>query len=436
MMNSACSMITDMITKTSLTLAGLLLVGLLVVVPARAEFTALTGAVVHPVSAAPIENGIVLIRNGQIEAVGADLDIPDDAELIELDGLHLYPGFVHPGTQLGLTEISSVAGTVDTAEMGSINAALRVESSVNHDSELLPAAIAGGVLSAHIVPGGGLIRGSSAILRLDGWTWEEMVIHSPTAMHLLFPPGAVSDDDNEDLALINETLDQAQHWHAAEQAAGRGEASRPARNDQLRALGPLLEGEMPLVIHANGIDVIEAALDWAEERGFDNLILVANADVQFAAERLAEADVAVILRAVHAMPVRRWESYDMAFVAARALHEAGVRFAISDSGSGMDVANARNLPFHAGTAAAHGLDPNAALKSVTLWPAEILGVGDSLGSIEPGKQATLFASTGDPLEPMTQIRHAWIDGIEYDLMRDRGRRLHQRYQQRLQTTAQ
>ncbi|MFW5815594.1 MAG: amidohydrolase family protein, partial [Wenzhouxiangella sp.] len=265
------------------------------------------------------------------------------------------------------------------------------------------------------------------------WSWEEMIVQSPTAMHLAFPSGAASDEDNEDLALINETLEKARHWHAAEAAAARDEARRPARNDQLQALGPLLSGEVPLMIHANGISVIEAALDWAEEQEFDRLILSANADVQYAAERLAAAGIPVILRGVYNMPVRRWEAYDMAYVAAARLHEAGVRFAIGDSGGGMDVANARNLPFHAGSAAAHGLPKDAALKSVTLWPAEILGVAERLGSIEPGKQASLFAATGDPLEPMTQIRRVWIDGSEYDLMRDRHQRLYQRYRQRQAT---
>ncbi len=428
MTNTACSMITE---RTVLILAAAtLLLGLQFSPPARAGLTALVGATVHPVSSEAMENGVVLIENGRIRAVGVELDIPDDAHVVELDGLHLYPGFVHPGTQLGLTEISSVAGTVDTAEMGSINAAVRVEVAVNHDSELLPTTIAGGVLYAHVVPAGGLIRGTSAVLRLDGWSWEEMVVQSPVAMHLAFPPGAASDEDNEDLALIDETLEQARHWHSAEQAAARGEAARPPRNDTLQALGPLLAGDVPLMIHANGIDVIEAALDWAERQRFEKLILVANADVQYAAERLAASDTAVILRGIYNMPVRRWEPYDMAFVAAARLHEAGVQFAISDSGGGMDVANARNLPFHAGSAAAHGLAGDAALKSVTLWPAEILGLDDRLGSIEPGKQASLFASTGDPLEPMTSIRHVWIDGQEYDLTRDRGRRLYERYRAR------
>lgn len=421
-----------MITK-SLVANSLVALGLFVALAAgnvRAETLALTGATVHPVSSESIADAVVLIRGGLIEALGADLDIPADAEVVDLTGLHLYPGFVHPATQLGLTEISSVAGTVDSAEMGNINAAVRVEVAVNHDSELLPTSIAGGILSAHVIPAGGLIRGSSAVLRLDGWSWEEMVIDSPSGLHVAFPAGAASDEDSEDLKLIDQVLDQARHYHAAVAAAAANRSPRPPRNDQLEALGPLLAGDVPLMLIANGHDVIAAALDWAERQEFERVILVANSDVQFLADRLAADDIPVILLNPYGLPIRRWEPYDRSFLAAATLHEAGVRFAIGDSAGGMAVANARNLPFQAGTSAAHGLPRDAALKSVTLWPAEILGVGDRLGSIEPGKHATLFAATGDPLEPMTQIRHVWIDGQAYDLQRDRSRRLYERYRAR------
>jgi imidazolonepropionase-like amidohydrolase len=423
MMNTVSSMRTE--SLLTLGLCALLLAG-----SVKAELTALVGATVHPVSAESIEAGIVLIRDGRIEAIGAELEIPSEARIVDLEGLHLYPGFVHPGTQLGITEIASVAGTVDTAEMGNINAALRAEVAINHDSELLPTSIAGGILAAHIVPGGGLIRGTSAVINLDGWSWEEMVLESPVGMHLLFPPAAVDDEDNEDLKLIENTLDQARHWHRAHQAATNGQGRRPAHNDQLHALGPLLAGDMPLMLHANRDDVMLKALDWAESQGFEKIVLFANPDVQYIAERLAADGIPVVLRNVYSMPSRRWEAYDMAYVAPARLAEAGVKFAISDSGGGMSVANARNLPFQAGSAAAHGLDRDAALKSVTLWPAQILGIDDRLGSLEPGKNATLFAATGDPLEVMTHIQRVWIDGVEYDLQRDRSRRLYQRYQER------
>jgi len=397
---------------------------------AWADVLVLTGATVHPVSSEPLENATVIIEDGQISAIGTDLQWSDDAEVVNLEGLHLYPGFVHPATQLGLSEISSVAGTIDTSEMGSINAALRAEVAINHDSYILPVTIAGGVLSAHIMPNGGLIQGTSAVVNLDGWSWEEMVIRSPVGMHIDFPTAAVDDENNGDLKTIERVLDQARHHHRAMQAAAQGDAPEPARNNQLEALAPLLNGEQTLYLRANRYDVMEKALDWAADQGFENVVLMANPDVQYIAERLASDDIPVILRNVYAMPTRRWESYDMAFVAPARLAEAGVRFAIADTGGGRDIANARNLPFQAGTAAAHGLDKSDALKAVTLWPAEILGVGDQLGSIEVGKRASLFAATGDALEPMTRIERVWIEGDEYDLSRDHGRSLYPRYRER------
>lgn len=425
MMNSAYSMTTERSMIKPLLCAALL--SLLCVAPAMAEtrWVALTNATVHPVSGPSLEQATVLIEGDRIAAVGQDIELPDGAEVVDLTGLHLYPGFVHPATQLGLTEISSVSGTVDTAEMGQINAATRVEVAVNHDSELLLTSIAGGVLSAHIVPGGGLIRGSSAVMNLYGWIWEDMVIHAPAGQHIAFPPGAVNDADNEDLKRIESVLDQARHWHQAE-ASGQ----RPARNDQLQALGPLLRGEVPLMLHANRADRMTAALDWAQGQGFERIILVATPDVQYIAQRLAQDKIDVIVQDVYALPTRRHEAYDMSFVAPARLAEAGVRFAIADAGSGMDVSNARNLPFQAGSAAAHGLSRDDALKSVTLWPAEILGVGDQLGSIEVGKRAHLVATNGDPLEPSTRIAQVWMDGQAIDLGRERGRRLYQRYRDR------
>lgn len=390
---------------------------------------ALVGATVHPVDAESIDNGIVLIRGSRIAAVGTEIEIPADAELIQLEGRHVYPGFVHPLSTLGLIEISSVAGTVDTSEMGAINAALRVEVAFNHDSALLPVNVAGGILASHTAPAGGMIRGSSAVMTMDGWSWEDMVIKAPAGMHIEFPAGAEEDEDNEDLVRIEEALDAARRWRAAQDAFDDGAGPRPDRNDQLEALQPMLDGEVPLFLHANKHDTMTAALDWAQEQELAPVILVGGPDLQYVAERLAREGIPAILNGVYTMPTRRWEPYDMAYAAAARLHEAGVRFAIGDGGR--DATNARNLPFHAGSAAAFGLPRDAALKSVTLWPAEILGVADELGSLTPGKRASLIVTSGDPLEPMTRIERVWIDGQEYDLQRNRHLRLYQRYRDRI-----
>jgi len=400
-----------------------------------APVTALTGATVHPVSAEPIEDGVVLMQGRDILAVGSGLDIPDDAEVIALDGKHVYPGFVHPLSSLGLTEIGSVAGTVDTTEMGAINAALRAEVAFNHDSALLPVNIAGGILTTHAAPAGGLIRGNSAVMRMDGWSWEDMVIKAPAAMHINFPSGAAAEGENDDLRQIERMLDAARRWQQAWNAFEAGDAPRPAMNDQLKALAPLVNGDLPLFLYVGKQTEIEAALDWIEDREFGRVVLVGGPDLQYVAERLATDGVPVILNGVYTMPTRRWEPYDMAYAAAARLHEAGVQFAIGDGGGGFSATNARNLPFHAGSSAAFGLPRDAALKSVTLWPAEILGVGNELGSLEPGKRATLMVTNGDPLEVMNRIERVWIDGDEYDLGRSKHRQLYERYKERIQQSA-
>ena len=418
-------------------LTAILLAIAFVAVSAQADSAvlALSGATVHPVDGETIENGIVLIEGRNISAVGADVEIPADATVIDLQGSHVYPGFVHPLSALGLTEISSVAGTVDNTEMGAINAALRVEVAFNHDSALLPVSIAGGILTTHSVPSGGLIRGRSAVMNMDGWSWEDMTIRAPAGMHIDFPAGAAGDSDNDDLKKIESVLDAARNWRKAMQAFEAGNAPRPARNDQLEALRPLLAGELPLFLHASKEAGINAALDWAEEQEFERVIIVGGPDLQYVADRLAADNVPVILNGVYTMPTRRWEAYDMAYQAAGKLFEAGVKFAIGDGGGGFNATNARNLPFHAGSAAAFGLPKDAALKSVTLWPAEILGIDDQLGSLAPGKRASLIVTSGDPLEVMTKIERVWIDGEEYDLGRSKHRQLYERYKGRIQAEA-
>ena len=411
------------------TTVALLLV-LLLAAPVQAETVAYVGATIHPVSGEAIEDGVLLVRDGRIEAIGSDVDVPGEARTEDLSGLHLYPGLIHAGTVLGLTEIGSVAGTQDTTEMGQINAAIRAEVAVNHDSMLFAPNVAGGLLTAHVVPQGGMIRGTSAAISLSGWNWEEMTLAAPVGMHVAFPRSAAENDDDDDLRLINEVLDQARSWSRAMTAWSDGAAPRPAHNDQFAALEPVLEGEVPVFLHTHGERDMHAALDWAERQGLEEIVLVGGPDLQHLASRLAQGDIPAILNGVHTMPARGWEPYDAAYVAGAKLAEAGVRFAITDGGSAFTAGNARHITFQAGMAAAFGLDREAALKSVTLWPAEIIGLGDELGSLEAGKRATFFAATGDALEVTTQVQRAWIDGEEYDLSRDRQRQLYERYRGR------
>lgn len=402
---------------------------------AAAEPVAYVGATLHPVASAPVGEGTLLVEDGRITQLGADVTVPDNARVVDLAGRHIYPGLVHAGTVLGLTEIGSVEGTDDTTETGRINAAIRAEVAINHDSMLFAPNVSGGLLTAHVVPRGGLIRGSSAVISLAGWNFEDMTLHAPAAMHIRFPDGAVDDGEDEDLALIEEVLDQARAWNRAMTAHREAGAPRPAPNDQFEALVPLLDGDMRLFLYAGEEPALRAALDWAAGQEFDDLVLVGGPDLQHLAGRLAEDDVPVVLTGAHAMPERRWEPYDAAYVAAARLAEAGVRFAMTDGGSAFAAGNARHIPFQAGMAAAFGLSTEDALKSVTQWPAQIIGVGEELGTLEVGKRATFFVTDGSPLEATTSVHGAWIDGERYDFSRDRQRRLYERYRNRPRAAA-
>ena len=396
--------------------------------PAAEAATALTGATVHPVSGPAVEGGVVIVEDGKVTAVGGpQTAIPAGAEVVDLAGKHLYPGFIQPTSTLGLIEINSVRGTDDRTELAGVNAHHRAEVAFNADSLHLPVAVSGGVLTAHVVPGGGSFSGTSAVMRLEGWNWEQMAMAAPAGMNLHFP-GASADDEedgasNRGLSAINDTLDDARAYAKARQAGASGLDVDP----RLEALQPLLDGEMRLFLHAGEKRQIEQALDWAAEQGFEDVVLVTGSDAAHLAERLASDQVEVILNRVLAEPDRRWEPYDSAFTAPARLQEAGVRFAI---GNGGDASDARNLPFQAAMAAAFGLTPEQALRSVTLSAAEILGVADRLGSIDEGKEATLIVTDGDPLEIRTRIERAWIRGQEVDLSEDHQRRLYDKYRQR------
>jgi imidazolonepropionase-like amidohydrolase len=413
--------------------------GLLLAVPLSAQDDAaekvlvLRGATVHPVSGPPIPNGTVVVRGNKIEAVGAGLDIPAGAEQIDLAGKHLFPGFVHAGTQLGLVEIESVRGTEDTTDVGNFNPDHRAEIAFHADSLLLPATRAGGVVAAHVMMQGSLFVGTSAVMRLQGWNYEDMTIASPVGQHLYFPapppPGEGEGKEeakkkrDEALKSVNDALADAHAYKAAKAAKMRGLDVNP----KLEAMIPLLEGQQPLYIHADNKAQIEAALDWAKEKEFKKLVLVAGQDAQLLTERLKAENISVILTGALALPERKADPYDGAFTAAAKLNEAGVPFCMADRGTPM---LSRNLPFNAGMAAAFGLPKEVALRSVTLSAAEILGVADRLGSLEAGKEASFFVSDGDPLEITTHIERVWINGQEVDLENDHQRRLWHRYESR------
>jgi imidazolonepropionase-like amidohydrolase len=395
----------------------------------------LTGGTVHTVSHGSWP-GEVLFDNGRIVEVAARVSRPEGVEVIEIDGRHVYPGFISADTVMGLVEISAVRATRDMDEVGGITPEVQAEVAVNPDSEIIPVTRETGVLTVLSAPRGGLLAGSSAVLSLDGWTWEDMTVRAPAGMHVNWPrmtqaggfgnpPQASLDESSAaSIAELEQAFEDARIYFAAQ------EAGSTTRTDQRwEAMRPVIAGDVPLFVHADTQTQIKAALAFTRAQGV-RMVLVGGDDAWRVAGLLAEAGVAVVTD-VFDTPLRRWEDYDTPYRNPGVLADAGVVFAFGSGPSGFSTPFQRMLPWEAALAVGHGLDRDRAVRALTLDAATILGVDERLGSLDPGKDATLFVVEGDPLEIISGVERAWIGGREVDLT-SRHTQLYEKYQQRYQ----
>ena len=409
--------------------------------PGRKATVAIRNATIVPVTSAPIPNGTIVFSNGAITAVGANAAVPAGATVIDGTGLFVYPGLIDSGTNLGLVEIDSVAGTVDTAELGDFNSNAMAAVAVNPHSELIPVTRVNGITHVLTIPEGGIISGQSALIQLMGWTPPEMVVKAPLAMHIRFPrlrsaPLVDVPQDEEAEKELRKTytkeLDKVRDMFRDAQAYSRAAAARLSdrnvkrfdRDLILEALVPVVEGRVPVVMHANQARDIRAAIQFADEFKL-KMILAGGQDVARVLSDLKSRNIPVILGPILALPSREDDPYDVLFTNAKTLYDNGIRFAIQSS----DGHNARNLPYHAGTAAAFGLPKDVALKAITIFPAEIFGVADRLGSLEVGKSANVIVTDGDPLEIRTNVKRVFIAGEEI-AMDSRHTQLYEKFRNR------
>lgn len=383
----------------------------------------IVGATVHPVSGAPIANGRVRFEAGRITAVGADVPT-DGATVVDATGKHVYPGMLAGASVLGLVEVQAVRATNDTAEVGAINPNVRAEAAYNPDTEVVPVTRANGVLAALVHPVAGqqgVVTGTAAVMQLDGWTWEDATVRAGVGVHIewptllvpeFLPPPLVEATRKAQVdkrAALEKAMEEAKAYRAAKDA---GTVAVP--DLRWEAMLPVLRKEKPVLIGANDLEAIEDALDFAARHDL-RMVLMGGLEAWRIAALLKARDVPVVVGGTHVLPLRRSDPVEAAYANPAKLQAAGVRFAISGPGDSFAVSNERNLPYHAATAVAHGLPADEALKAVTLYPAQIFGVADRLGSLEAGKDATLFVSDGDPLENSTTIEQAWIAGRPVDL---------------------
>jgi imidazolonepropionase-like amidohydrolase len=343
---------------------------------------------------------------------------------------------------LGLTEVAAVAATNDFTEIGDINPNVRAEVALNPDSDLIPVARVNGVTSVHAIPRGGLIAGTSAVYRLDGWTYEDMTIRAPVGLHVRWPrmtpergPQVMQTDEEQkkarDRAIdsIRRAFEEARAYAAARAAEGRTGIPRHDRDVKWDAMIKAVRGEIPVYFHASSLGQIRAALRLADEQKLGKLVIVGGSDAWRIGEELRARDVAVITGAPTDLPSRRDAPYDEAFALPARLQATGVRYCIGDGGGTDSAANARNLPYLAAQAMGFGLTREQALRAITLSAAEVLGVADRLGSIDVGKSADLFVADGDPLEFSTRIEAVYIAGKAVSL-ETRQTRLFDKYDKR------
>lgn len=407
------------------------------------------GATLHTISGETMVRGQMLVDGGRIVAIASEgTGIADpraaSAQTLDLSGKHVYPGFVAANTVLGLTEISAVRATVDSTEFGTVNPNARALVAVNADSELLPVARANGVLAALAVPRsatGGVIAGTSALIQLDGWTWEDMAIAPAVALHLVMPSMRLNAELfpaplDERLADFRRfTAERLRQLDEAFDAAAAYNKARNASPDQpvdarWEAMRPVMQGQRPVFVDADELPQIRHALGLAQRHGL-KLVIVGGSDAWRIADLLRERQVPVVIAGVHRLPIRRGDAYDEPFRLAARLAQAGVRFCIARSGSEFDAAHERNLPYEAATAAAFGLSRDEALKAITLYPAQILGVDDRLGSLQPGRLASFIVTDGDPLDIRTHVQRAFVQGREIDLS-NRQTRLEEKYRTKIE----
>lgn len=397
---------------------------------------AIVGATVHPISGEPLEHATLVVRQGKIVSVGVKVNVPNNAITIDASGKHIYPGMFDAHTDMGLVEVNAVRASVDVRETGSINPNVKSWVSVNPDSEIIPVTRSNGVLLTLSAPAGGLISGQSAVLQLDGWTWEDLAVQTGIGVHVVWPRMSPSIDwdtdesakeqiESRDKAL--ERLRQTFVDARAYEQARRADKGQHPIDLRWEAMLPVLAGKLPLIVDADDIQQIQAAVAFAEQQKV-KLIIYGGYDAPLCAELLKKRDVAVIIGGVYRLPMRRSEAYDTPFTVPARLHEAGVRFCISGSGR-FGASNVRNLPYHAAMAVAFGLPHDEALKAITSSPAQILGVAERVGTLERGRDATFIITDGDPLETTTQVEAAYIQGREVDL-NNRHKRLWKKYEEK------
>jgi len=380
-----------------------------------------------------INNGVIVIKDGKIAEVGSAVHEEAGATLIDAKGKNVYPGLILPNTDLGISEIGSgVRGSNDYFELGEYNPSVRSVVAYNSDSKIINTLRANGILLACVVPQGRLVTGTSSIVQLDAWTWQDAIYKADNGLHINIPllmrsprRSSRGADASDPVKTGIQTVEEIESFFLQAQAYLK-QAKKEDHNLKFEALRPLFEKKQKLFVHADIARQILVAVDFAKKFNID-VVLVGGSDSYLFADLLKQNNIAVILNSMHSLPTMQDDDIDQPYKTPGILQKAGVLFAINDNS---DNARYRNLDFNAGTAAGFGLTREQALAAITINPARILGIDQQTGSIEKGKDANIIICEGDVLDMRTSIvTDAFIQGRKINLD-NKQQQLYERYKHR------
>ncbi|GIV40648.1 MAG: amidohydrolase [Thermonema sp.] len=385
--------------------------------PAQSRPVVIENTTLHLGTGQVMQHAYLAFEQGKITDISQDPIRIEGAEVIDGRNKHVYPGFILPNTTLGLREIDAVRATLDFAETGQYNPNVRALVAYNTDSEIIPTVRLNGVLIAQTTPRGGVISGTSSIMMLDGWTWEEAVLKADDGIHLNWVPMFRRRGWQSPIEPNKERSKQLQYIEDffAEAAAYAKQSQAGEVNLKFEAMRGLFDGSKTLYVHADRAREMVEAVQFAKKMGIRRVVLVGGTEAWLIAGFLKEHQVPVLLNRVHDLPPYEDSDVDHFYKQAALLFRAGVLVGLQYAGD-MEAMGSRNLGFTAGTAAAYGLAPEEALQLITLNNARILGIDKQTGSLEVGKDATLFISRGDALDMRSnQIERAFIQGRDITL---------------------
>lgn len=388
----------------------------------QTEAVTVVGAKAHLGNGQVIENSLIIFENGKLTHVldALTTKMQYRGQIINAEGKHVYPGFIAPNSTLGLVEISSVRATDDEDEIGDMLPHVRSLIAYNAESKIVESMRPNGVLMGQITPRGSRIAGTSSIVQFDAWNWEDAVIKEDDGIHINWPNsftrGRWWEGETRGMKPNKEYADQVNELvtffnnSRAYLAGGQKPVHLP-----FNAMQNVFNGKKKVFVHVNGEKEILDVLEFKKSQEINHLVLVGANDAHKVAARIKEANVPVLAKRPHSNPNQDDEDYDFSYKNAKLLYDAGVLVGLESSGS-METMNTRNLPFYAGTVAGTGMDKEDALKLITSNTAKILGIDDIVGTLETGKDATLFISEGDALDMRGNIvMKAWIQGREVSL---------------------